>query len=229
MHSLGRRALALAVVCSLSSVAGISAPKPLGMVIKAESATLSRAVVQAGTNVYAGDRAVTNLDGQLQLQLGSVQVFLGSSSEAMLQENDSRVLVYLTRGTAGFASSGEEAALLHVGGAWVRPQSTGLTQASIKMVSEREFLVSAKGGALEVVLENESLVVPQNQTARVSVAPEDKDQDKEVEGVGKREERRRRMMAWFIGPAAAAAIVIPIVLSNTHPNRVNPPVSPSVP
>lgn len=189
------------------------------MVVRAGAASMSGTAVQAGTNVYTGDRATTSANGHLQMKLGAAQVFLGGSTEAHFQENEHRVLIYLSRGSAGFTAEGDEAALLHVAGAWIRPQTSSLTQASVQVLGEREFLVSASRGPLDIVLDGETLVVPQNQTMRVSVPPADPDQDKEVEGVGKKEERKKRRRAIFIVFGATTGIVVPIVLYNTHPGR----------
>ena len=228
MRLLGKQLIAVSLAASLAAAPLASATKPLGMVVKADAATLGRSTVQEGTNVYAGDRAITARLGQLQMNLGKAQIYLGAESEALLQENDNRVLVYLTRGSAGFAAQGETV-LVHAAGTWVRPQTAGATQAEIRLVSEREFLVTAKNGPVEVVLENELMVVPQNQTARVSIAPDDMGQDRTVEGVGKKEVRRIRLRGAIIATGAIIGIVLPIILSNTHDRGPSTPVSPSVP
>lgn len=215
MPSGRKRVLALSVACSmLAAPLWSAAPKPLGMVLHAERAKLRSDGVQAGTNVYAGDSVSTEPQGTLRMKLGAAQIHLGSASEAAFQESEGRITAELTRGSIGFAVQGEEALLIYAGGAWIRAQSTGATRGEIRLINSHEIMVSSFNGPLEVIVDEEVSVVPQNQTARVQMAPE----YQQIEGVGK-EKARRRMVAFWIVAGATAAIVVPIVLYNTHPNR----------
>lgn len=218
MHELGRRCVAVALAAALIATPALSVPRPLGMVLMAESATLARAQVQAGTNVYAGDRASTGRNGHLQLKLGEAQVFLGRESEASFEQNDGRATVHLARGRAGFSAQGQDVILLSAAGAWVRPQTAGLTRADVQITGTHEFVVNAKDGPVEVILENEMVVVPQNQSARVSVMP--KSDHPEVEGDEKDKDkvRSKRRMGAIIFTSVAIAIVVPVILHNVSPS-----------
>lgn len=222
MHELGRRCVALALAAILIATPTLSVPQPLGMVLFAESATLARAQAQAGTNIFAGDRASTARNGHLQMKLGGAQVFLGRESEASFEQNEGRATVHLARGRAGFSAQGQDVILLSAAGAWVRPQTAGLTRADVQITGAYEFVVHAKDGPVEVILENEMVVVPQNQSARVSVMPKDDDQDKEVEGPGKDKVRRKRRMAAVIFFGVTAVIVVPILLKNAVSPHIIP-------
>lgn len=218
MHSLGRRSLALLLACALAALPAATAIKPLGLVVAATSATLSRAQVQSGTNVYPGDLAATSTKGFLQMNMGRVQVYLGGESEVMLQENDQRILIYLQKGTAGFTTKGEEAVLLHAGGAWVRAQSTASTNAEITLGNNNEFLVTSKGGPLELIMDDQVTVVPQDQSVRARV---EADLQNRLNVGGK-----RRLVVYTLTGMAVAAIVTCAVLFNTgHSNLA---VSPAV-
>ena len=97
-----------------------------------------------------------------------------------------------------------------------------LTRADVQLINGSEFLITAKNGPVEVILEKEMLVVPQNQSARVSVRPEDPKQDKEAEGAGKENLRWHRMKAVWIFTGVSAVIVVPILLKNAVSPHVIP-------
>ena len=215
MHSLGKRVLAWAVVCCMAVAPALAASKPLGMVLGAEKARLGNGAVQAGTNVYVGDSATTDKTGALLMKLGNAQVNLGGDSQATFQESDGRVTAYLNRGTLSFSVQGEEAVLVYAAGAWIRAQSTASTSGEISIVNPNELLVTSRGGALEIIVENETTVVPQDQTARVNFEPD----RNVIEGAGKNAGRKQRIVARILTAAGIAAIVTCSVLFNTgHSN-----------
>lgn len=211
MHSLGKRVLAWGVSLSMAAAPALAGPKPLGMVLRAEKAKLASGLAQTGTNVYAGDSASTEKNGALLMKLGNAQVHLGSDSQAHFQENEGRVTALLSRGTLSFSVQGEEAMLVHAAGAWIRAQSTASTNGEISIVSANELLITSRGGALEVIMDNEITLVPQNQTARVQLDP----QRHAVEGVGKNAGGGRRLAIRLLTAAGVAAIVTCAVLFNT--------------
>jgi len=207
----GKRALALALAVLLAAAPALAAPKPLGMVLSAEKARLATGLAQTGTSVYAGDAAFTGKAGALMMQLGNAQVQLGGESQANFQESDGRVTALLTRGTLSFSVQGEESMLVYAAGMWIRAQSTASTNGEISVVNENELLVTSRGGALEVILGDETTIVPQNQTARIR--PElDR---KVIEGVGEKNGRKRRLAVYVLTGAGVAAIITCAVLFNT--------------
>jgi len=208
---LGKRVLAWGVTAALAAAPAMTAPKPLGMVLSAEKAKLTASYAQTGTNVYPGDSASTEKNGALLMQLGKAQVQLGSDSQAHFQDSDGRVTAMLDRGTLSFSVQGEESMLVYAAGAWIRAQSTALTNGEISVVNANELLVTSRGGALEVIVDNETTLVPQNQTARVNLEPV----RKVIEGVGQNEGRGRRLTVRILTAAGIAAIVTCAVLFNT--------------
>lgn len=221
MYSLGRRVLALGVALAMAAAPALAAPKPLGMVLRAEKAKLANDSVQTGTNVYVGDSATTEENGALLLKLGGAQVYLGSDSQALFQESEARVTALLSRGTLGFSVQGEEAMLVYAAGAWVRAQTTASTNGEISIVDANELRVTSRGGPLEVIIGSETTIVPQNQTATVKLEPE----RHEVEGAGRNALRGRRIATYWLAAAGVAAIITCAVLFNTgnsaSPSRVS--------
>jgi len=211
VHSLGKRVLAWGVAFTLAAAPALAASKPLGMVLRAEKARVTSAPAQTGTNVYIGDSASTEKNGALLLQLGNAQVQMGSESQARFDSSEGRVTASLTQGTLSFSVEGEEAMLVYAAGAWIRAQGTGRTSGEITVVSAKEILVTSRGGALEVIGDNETTLVPQNQTARVSLEP----QRNVIEGIGKNEGRGRRIAIRILTGAAVTAIITCAVLFNT--------------
>ncbi len=211
MYSLGKRVLAWSAAVSLAAAPALTASKPLGLVLRADKARLTSAPAQSGTNVYAGDSASTEKNGALLMQLGNAQVQMGSESQARFDASEGRVTAALSHGTLSFAVEGEESMLVYAAGAWIRAQGTGRTNGEISILGANELLVTSRGGALEVIVDNETTVVPQNQSARLGLEPE----RHEVEGAGKNTGRKRRIAAYTLTAAGVAAIVTCAVLFNT--------------
>jgi hypothetical protein len=217
VHGLGKRGLALALVCALAGAPAFGAPKPLGMVLSASRARLANDAVQAGTNVYVGDSASTEKNGGLLMRLGVAQVYLGGESYALLQESDSRVTTLLQKGTLGFSVQGEESLLVYASGVWVRAQTTAPTSGEVTIVNEHELLITSRGGPLEMIVNGETTVVPQNQSARVNPEPE----RRPVEGAGANAVNKGQLLKIVLLTAGAAALITCAVLFNTG-NSVSP-------
>ena len=98
---LGCRSILVgAVVAGLVTFPAMAASEqPLATVVSAQSAYLAKANAVPGADVYLDDDLVTDPGGSLRLKVGQGQVYLLSSSEATLrqQENKVRAKMYRAR------------------------------------------------------------------------------------------------------------------------------------
>lgn len=222
MHTWERRWLAVALSLSLWPAPVLSTSKLLGMVVVADRARMNHSSVSAGTNVFVGDAVTTDAEGVLQMQLRSTRVFLPGATRVSLSEDQERVVATLHEGTLGFASSGQETFLVSAAGVWIRPRTTATSAGEIKLLSDREFQITSGAGPLEVLLDGEVTVIPENRSARITVP-------QEPQGAGSKKKDRRRLAVIFLTAGAVAALVTCAVLFNTGGSTGGrAPVSPFV-
>lgn len=78
--------------------------QPLGMIVSAEHARLDNANAVSGTNLFSGDTLATDQGGSLRLKIGPGQIYLLSSSSAVLAPDENGVRAKVDRGTLGFST-----------------------------------------------------------------------------------------------------------------------------
>lgn len=221
MYASGTRRAARIVAVILSvwliELPGLAGPRPLGLVVQSHRARLGGTAVQTGTTVYGGDAVATEPGGAISLRLGPAQAYLGSDAQASFNESEGRVAIEVTRGTLGFTVAGEETLVVYAAGLWIRPQTAQPTHAEITVTGE-EARVRAVRGALEVIDEGESYVVPEASSYEVV---------QEVAGVGAEQVKKKKRWRRAAAILLIGGTVTCVVLFNTHPGRNSP--SPSSP
>ena len=135
------------------------------------------------TTVYSGDSLETGASGAMRLRVGRSQLYLLASSTAVVGDLSGGIRANLSRGTAGFVTSGAQALEIVTPLAVVRPKPSQTSHGQVTLVSPGEFLVSCYLGTLEVDVEGEIHAVGQGQAYRVIIEPEPQDsQDGKLPG-----------------------------------------------
>jgi hypothetical protein len=97
--------LALLAVGLMNLPAMAASEKPLGTVVTTQDARLDSVTAAIGASVYSGDSIATDEGGSVRLALGATQMYLLSSSSAILTPQQNGVQATLEHGTLGFSTS----------------------------------------------------------------------------------------------------------------------------
>jgi hypothetical protein len=81
-----------------------AAARAVGMVVVADHAHLGTAGAASGADIFPGDYLDTESGGTLRMKVGLGQMYLLSSSAAVLVQEDQRVVAHLQHGTLGFST-----------------------------------------------------------------------------------------------------------------------------
>jgi hypothetical protein len=81
-----------------------AASRAVGMVVVADHAHLGTAGAATGADVFPGDYLDTESGGTLRMKVGAGQMYLLSSSAAVLVQEDEKVIAHLQHGTLGFST-----------------------------------------------------------------------------------------------------------------------------
>ncbi len=201
----------------------MGAPRALGMVLDGQHARVGKVVASSGVTVFAGDTLMTDVNGALRVRVGAAQIYLRENSRAKLDEVLGGVSAELERGIVGFASSGDESVNVLANGVQIRPRNSNPTHGQVLLVSPSELVVTSVSGEIEVLVDNDSHIVPSNSSYRVLL-----EQDPQaVEGAGAQAARRAKLVGNIVGWSIVGAAVAAVVIYNTRGN--SGPVSPAVP
>ncbi|HYL09984.1 MAG TPA: hypothetical protein VEU31_04545 [Candidatus Acidoferrales bacterium] len=193
----------LVAVLSLSlslAPASVGTSTPLGVVTAAERAQLRALPANKGDSVFDGDTLSTDMVGLLQVRAIAARFQLAVNSVATVTQTPSGILTTLTRGTEVWSAARAGAIELHASQARIRPVSDGPTVGQVTLVSPKELLVTARRGALEITVEDETQIVPEATSYRVLLDPPDPQQP---QGAGGGSNHRKKM------------ILIPIIVGST--------------
>src|SRR5260370_36044858 len=174
MRTLVRQSLAYVVSVALLAAPLWGAPAaPVGVVTLAERAQISAVPTATGATVFDGDTLSTDTVGILRVRAGAAQFQLLPSSTAVVTRTSTGIRATLRRGTVVWASATAGAIEMQASEARLRPQGNVPTQAQVTLLSSTELLVTARRGALEITVGEETLMVPEATSYRVLLGPPD--------------------------------------------------------
>ncbi len=170
MRLAARSFLVAFIVAGMLNPSALAAPaKPLGMVVSAEKAHLGETAVAMGTNVFGGDYLQTEPNGSLRAKVGPSQIYLGSASGAVLQQDGDKIAAKLTQGTIGFSSAVANQFEIDTPIGTVRPEK-GQAFGEVTLVSPKTILVAAYKGSLVVSSNGIERTIPQGNAYNVTFA-----------------------------------------------------------
>jgi len=167
---------------SLLSAAAWGVPAaPVGVVTLAERAQISAVPTATGATVFDGDTLSTDTVGLLRVRAGAAQFQLFTSSAAVVTRTSTGIRATLRRGTVAWSSATAGAIEMQASEARLRPLGNVPTQAQVTLLSPTELLVTARRGALEITVGDETQTVPEATSYRVLLSPPD---PQEPQGAG---------------------------------------------
>jgi hypothetical protein len=168
---MGRRCLAIALVCLLVGIPLPGATPPLGIVTQSAKGHLSTADASAGATVYDGDRLSTDAGGMLRLRTGASSMYLAEHTDLTLHRAASGALAELAGGSLVFSSAQTAAMEVHARDARIRAAENVPTVAQISVVGPKELRVTARRGSLEVTYREDTERIPEGASYRVLLDP----------------------------------------------------------
>ncbi|HLQ00281.1 MAG TPA: hypothetical protein VK156_04065 [Candidatus Limnocylindria bacterium] len=182
MRTLVRQSLAYVVSAALLAAPLWGVPAaPLGVVTLAERAQISAVPTATGATVFDGDTLSTDTVGILRVRAGAAQFQLFTSSAAVVTRTSTGIRATLRRGTVAWSSANAGAIEMQASEARLRPLGNVPTQAQVTLLSPTELLVTARRGALEIIVGDETQTVPEATSYRVLLSPPD---PQEPQGAG---------------------------------------------
>ena len=169
--------IARAFLATLLSLALLIAPLQaapsavLGTVVFADRARVGGAGISAGATVFSGDRLSTDMVGTVQVRVRAARLLLGSSSSAMLEQEEAGPSATLTAGTATFSTANSKAFALHAATALLRPNTDQPTVGKVILLSPKELIVKSIRGSLEIAVEDDVREIPEGAAYRVVLDP----------------------------------------------------------
>jgi hypothetical protein len=181
------------------------ASAPLGVILQADNAQVGADITVGGATVYDGDNLRTETGGTLRAQLGGPQVYLRSSSNALVHSLPNGFSAELGGGTVVVSSNPGQTFQLIADGATIRPAGTQGTVAQITRVSPTELLLNSTRGALEITMGDEVKTIEAGTSYRMEVEADDSGQQPQ----GPYHTARNRFVIWvIIGASVGTGILI---------------------
>jgi hypothetical protein len=144
---------------------------PLGTVIAADRAHVGKGNADVGTTLYGGDYLSTELQGSVQVRTGAARLLLLGASSAIVNDSQGAPSAKLLQGTATFSTGNAHAFTLYASKASIRAQTDSPTVGQVTYMNEKELLVTARRGQLNVTVEDETQVIPEGTSYRVLLDP----------------------------------------------------------
>ncbi len=141
----------------------------MGVVIEAQNAQIGGVTAAVGTNVYAGDALSTDTGGTLRFKVGTGQVYLGAATDADLEMVDGVPQATLTRGTLGFTTAPSAEFQVQTPAGLVRTVGSLAVYGQISIVTQKELLITANTGDLEIDRACETHEIHSTSTYRVTI------------------------------------------------------------
>ena len=182
------------------------ASAPLGVVLQADNAQVLELISQlGGATVYDGDNLRTETGGALRAQLGGPQVYLRSSSNALVHSLPNGFSAELGEGTVVVSSNPGQTFQLIADGATITPAGAQGTVAQITRVSPTELLLNSTRGALEITMGDEVKTIEAGTSYRMEVEADDSGPQPQ----GPYHTARNRFVIWLIiGASVATGVLI---------------------
>jgi hypothetical protein len=168
---LGRRSLAVVLVCLLVGIPLPGATPPLGIITQSSRGHLSTAAASAGATIYDGDQLSTDAGGTLRLRTGASLMYLAEHTNVTLHGATTGALADLAGGSLVFSSALASAMEIRAREARIRAAKNVPTIAQISVVGPKELRVTARRGALEITYRDETERVPEGASYRVLLDP----------------------------------------------------------
>src|SRR5256712_8739662 len=184
---------------------------PLGVVTAAERAQISAVPTATGATVFDGDTLSTDTVGILRVRAGAAQFQLFTSSAAVVTRTSTGIRATLRAGTVTWSSANAGAMEMQASEARLRPQGNVPTQAQVTLLSPTELLVTARRGALEITVGEETKMVPEATSYRVLLSPPDPQRPpgagtKQVEKKTKPAGHKKKMILVLVAAGSAPII-----------------------
>jgi hypothetical protein len=181
---LGRRSLAVVLVCLLVGIPLPGATPPLGIVTQSFRGHLRTAEVSAGATIYDGDRLSTDAGGTLRLRTGASLMYLAEHTNVTLHSAAMGALADLSGGSLIFSSALVSAMEIRAREARIRTAGNVPTVAQISVVGPKELRVTARRGALELTYRDETERIAEGASYRVLLDPSPADIPPAINGRG---------------------------------------------
>ncbi len=168
---MGRRSLAVVLVCLLVGIPLPGATPPLGIVTQSSRGHLSTAAASPGATIYDGDQLSTDAGGTLRLRTGASLMYLAGQTNVTLRSATTGALADLAGGSLVFSSAQASAMEIRAREARIRPAGNVPTVAQISVVGPKELRVAVRRGALEITYRDETERIPEGASYRVVLDP----------------------------------------------------------
>lgn len=204
-----QRLLAAFMAVSMANVSGSGTPEALGVVVRAEHATLGSAAAAAeGTTVYDGDRVSTDEAGSARLRIGAAMLDLGDKSSVILHSGAVRdpkqFEAELLTGTASLSAAAGTDAEIVASEARVLPISAARGIVRVRRVGPYELIVFAQRGPAQILYLGDSETIPEGKSYRVLLNSSD---DERTSGSGAKHPGKWRKALLLIAIPAGAAVL----------------------
>lgn len=205
-----QRLLAAVLTISTATVSGSGKPEALGVVVRAEHATLGSAAAAAeGTTVYDGDRVSTDEAGSARLRIGTAMLQLGDKSSVILHSDPGRKAqgseAELLTGTASLSAAAGTDGEIVASGARVRTVSDTRGVVRVQRIGPFELIVFAQRGPAQISYRGDSETIPEGKSYRVLLNSSD---DERTSGSGAKHPGKWRKALLLIAiPAGAAGLI----------------------
>ena len=144
--------------------------QPLGIIALSANAFIGDNVASVGDSVFSGDSLSTSENGNLQLRVGSLSLYLGASSAAHIYRAPYGAVVELNRGSAVYIiSAGKENLVIMALDIRVIPDVSEPDIGIVTIENPCELMVTSSRGQVNVQYGKESRIVAQGEGYRVHV------------------------------------------------------------
>lgn len=205
-----QRLLAAFMAASMTNVSGSGTPEALGVVVRAEHATLGSAAAAAeGTTVYDGDCVSTDEAGSARLRIGAAMLQLGEKSSVILHSEAVRDAkqfeAELLSGMAVLSTAAGTDGEIVASGARVRTVSITRGVIRVQRIGPYELIVFAQRGPAQISYHGDSETIPEGKSYRVMLNSSD---DERTSGSGAKHPGKKRKTLLLIAiPAGAAGLI----------------------
>lgn len=211
-------AFLLSITLAWAPVTPARGPEPLGQLNAEGIAEVNGVVVPRGTTLFAGDRISTRVASVATASLaGGNHILVTENSLVQLQRRSAQVGVTVERGTVGLVHREGAPVMVQAAGLLIRPASSTRVTYLAKLEQDAVVLTAVRG-EVRVEGRNAAYTVAEGKSMRFTLA----EGPQGPQGAGASSFAGNALIVTAIVLAAAAAIVIPVVLSNLD----NEPVSP---
>jgi len=170
-----QRLTAIAMAFLLTGTSGSGKPDVLGIVVQANRANLGSYSVSEGTTVYDGDRISTEPEGNLRFRGGAVMLSLEGESSAIVHSSSDgttkEFCAELVSGSAVLSAGAGAGAEIVARSAHVRPGGNAASVIHVRVLGEKELIISARRGPVQFSYREESVTIDEGKSYWVVLDP----------------------------------------------------------